>query len=519
MKKMKYHTILAASLLLSACSTSYIPETKVQAPTPAQVSLKIRWPKAVQAIPVTTKIISFQVQAVDGNILQQSRYFKQIDIKRGLANTETINLSLFPDSYMIQVRCYDDSDMVGYTFQYFQVNGPEPIRLMLEIKPYVAEQPVQATPSPSASPSLPQPSGFSLIKPGTFTMGYIGYGASPKPTPYIGESPPPTPLYPEPDYSDNGAQGPISVTLTRPFYAQKTKVTLEQWTSVMGNSLQDTLEAVRLSQNADGNMADLTKDSPALVTWLEALDYANRLSISQGLKPAYKLFRCSYPIDSDAPEPSGDEVPLNSVTSGDLGCVQVVINSYDGSPYSAEGYRLPTEAEWEYMAKGGQDRQFFWGEGSVGNPPRDFKDHVVLTQPWKYPSSVGTKGPNPYGLYDTLGLATEWTFDSSQPYEKYNINGNIDPYYNAAMARFGSSEDLDKYARSRWKPFSRVTRGGSHAFGVSFRFHSSDFDFEDYQYNNAHPIIARSSTELLSVFRNPRIAFQPSFRLVRTATN
>lgn len=82
------------------------------------------------------------------------------------------------------------------------------------------------------------------------------------------------------------------------------------------------------------------------------------------------------------------------------------------SSKSSRRFRLPTEAEWEYAARGGTTTSFYWGNKAGKNNancdgcgmPWDGKEKKTV--------KVGSFKPNPYGLYDMSGNVYEWTLDS-----------------------------------------------------------------------------------------------------------
>jgi formylglycine-generating enzyme required for sulfatase activity len=67
-------------------------------------------------------------------------------------------------------------------------------------------------------------------------------------------------------------------------------------------------------------------------------------------------------------------------------------------------FRLPTEAEWEYAARGGTQTPYYTGE-EITEKDANFNNHVGDTTP------VGSYPPNPYGLFDMLGNVWEWCQD------------------------------------------------------------------------------------------------------------
>lgn len=113
------------------------------------------------------------------------------------------------------------------------------------------------------------------------------------------------------------------------------------------------------------------------------------------------------------------------------------------SGVSGDDYRLPTEAEWEYAARAGTTTAY-----SFGDDPKKLGDYAwyeansdSVTHP------VGTKKPNPWGLYDMHGNVAEWTLDQYQP---------------KAYAKLGAGP-VDAKAAVHWptKIAPRVLRGGS----------------------------------------------------------
>ena len=256
-----------------------------------------------------------------------------------------------------------------------------------------------ATPASTFTPTS-VPSNFVHIPGGTFQMG--------SPTGEMCHE------------SDEGMAH--FVTLAHGFYINQTEVTQQQWVDVFGNNPSDFIGMSRPVER---------------VTWYDVCIFCNRLSQSEGLTPCYY---------SD----------------------ELYVTMFDGTPpvhsgpvywnLSANGYRLPTEAEWEYACRAGATTAYCC---DTENTTCYDEDPSLNPLGWYYNNSdtgngrethnVGLKQPNNWNLYDMHGNVNEWCWDWYSC-DYYGSSPAVDPLGPASgvikVFRGGSWNDYAKNCRS-----------------------------------------------------------------------
>jgi len=251
------------------------------------------------------------------------------------------------------------------------------------------------------------------------------------------------------DSEGKDSHPPRSVNISKGFWMSKFEITQKQYMDLIGTN------PCEKSKYGEGDSLPVYN-----ISWYEAVEFCNRLSEANGLEPYYI-------IDKDGND--GD-----NLSSFDETKCEVEINK------KANGFRLPTEAEWEYSCRAGTKTDFYWGKNSSWDVSGKYSWHMFNSGLKNYSKGrfwwvkynkvkkVGTRVPNKFGLYDMSGNVAEWCFDRySRSY--YSDGENEDPAgFNGEfiyrVVRGGSILDSPKDFTSfkRWpvEPFEKAGLNG-----------------------------------------------------------
>jgi formylglycine-generating enzyme required for sulfatase activity len=251
------------------------------------------------------------------------------------------------------------------------------------------------------------PQGFVRVRAGSFLMGS-----------------------PDDELGRFEEEGPVHrVTLSRALWFGQTEVTQAQWRAVMGTA-PSTYPA------DDGPVES--------VSWFDALAYANARSEAEGLAGCYNLQGCG------------------GTPGTDFTCALPIALDLD-----CQGYRLPTEAEWEYAARAATTTALYSGPitaiDCTLDPNLDAIGWYCGNEQFR-PHPGGQKTANAWGLHDTSGNVFEWVWDWHDRgwYEDAGERDPVGPGRGTRrVVRGGSWNFFARSSRSAYRTsFSPNTRNG-----------------------------------------------------------
>jgi formylglycine-generating enzyme required for sulfatase activity len=184
---------------------------------------------------------------------------------------------------------------------------------------------------------------------------------------------------PKSEAERGGDESPLHEVQVSDFWMAQHEVTQAEWTAVMGSN-PSNFKSTQLPVEQ--------------VTWYDVLVYANKRSIMEGRKPCYSL--------AGKTDPSA------------WGSVSAAWNGIK-CDFTANGYRLPSEAEWEYACRAGTTTATAFGK-SLSSKQANFDGTFPYNGAAKGLSvgktrAVGSYAPNAWGLFDMHGNVHEWCWD------------------------------------------------------------------------------------------------------------
>ena len=220
---------------------------------------------------------------------------------------------------------------------------------------------------------------------------------------------------------------PVHTNLISGFWMDATEVTKRKWDEVYVWATNNgyTFSSESVGKGKLGNYLEFSEYPVHSVTWYDAVKWCNARSQKEGLAPVYYTW--------------GIPLLANIYKTGDI----TISNQWVFMNFN--GYRLPTEAEWEKAARGMHSQRFFpWGGDIIDQTRANYigvtngyypYDHSqtdgyipeYYTNGSPYTCPVGTFPANAYGLYDMSGNLAEWVWDWLGSYYSEYVTNPLGP--------------------------------------------------------------------------------------------
>jgi formylglycine-generating enzyme required for sulfatase activity len=242
---------------------------------------------------------------------------------------------------------------------------------------------------------LAAPAGMVLIPAGSFQMGDASYEG------------------------DNDERPVHTVTLSA-FYLDKYEVTKALWNEIY-------TWATAHGYSFDNAGAGTASEHPVnTVSWYDVVKWLNARSEKEGRQPVYYT----------------DSAQAMLYRTGQ---VDVAVGAVK---WTANGYRLPTEAEWEYAARAGTTTRYYTGN-CISTDQANYNGYTETACPAGQDrggtTAVGSFAANPWGLYDIAGNVGEWTWDRNSAYSISAVTNPRGPDSGAYRVNRGGSWNYSTY--------------------------------------------------------------------------